>query len=682
MFATSRGRPIPFGASILNQGVNFALFSEHATAVTICLFSYEERTPLGEIHMPSQTGNVWHICLYELPECFCYAFRVDGAEDAQHVQRFDPSKLLLDPYAKHLSSPYQWGEKEGKDYAPLAAFSIDDPDTRFEWDNDQPLNLPMQDLLIYEMHVRGFTQDSSSGVMHPGTFNGIIEKIPYLKQLGVNALELLPLHEFNENEWRHLNPLTKEQLYNYWGYSTVHFFSPMNRYSSDTTFGGSVREFKRMVKELHKNGMEVILDVVFNHTAEGNEHGPTYAFRGLANSVYYMLEGKGQYANYSGCGNTLNCNQPVVVQLILDCLRYWVVEMHVDGFRFDLASIFTRNPRGIPVDPSIILEMISNDPVLRQTKLIAEAWDAAGLYQVGSFYAQKDRWSEWNGKYRDAVRKFIKGTQGLKGEFATRLSGSQDLYGNARSPRSSVNFVIAHDGFSLADLVAYNYKHNEANDENNRDGSDTNDSWNCGAEGDTNNGHIIALRHRQMRNLHVALMVSQGVPMIGMGDEYAHSKQGNNNTWCQDNALNWFLWDRIQKKNESNPGFFRFYQMLIKFRKQHPIFCRSSFLNAQDIEWHGVKLHMPEWHQNLNVLAFTLYDREKDEAIYVAFNAQDTPISFALPPCPPGKIWQWIVNTYNASPFDFYDESVPCFLSHAKYRMASFSAIILKQVNR
>ncbi len=500
------------------------------------------------------------------------------------------------------------------------------------------------------MHVRGFTRDDSSKVQHPGTYLGLIEKIPYLKELGVNAVELLPIHEFNEKEAVQINPLTKQKLCNYFGYSTVNFFSPMNRYASQSNQDKALIEFKTMVRELHKNGIEVILDVVYNHTFEGNHQGPVLSFRGFDAPAYYMIDAQGNYLNFSGVGNTVNCNHPVSWELILQSLRYWVTEMHVDGFRFDLASILTRGENGAPLAYPPMVEAISRDPILSHTKLIAEAWDAGGLYQVGGFY-HGTRWSEWNGKYRDVVRRFIKGTPGHKMAFATALCGSQDLYGWGRAPICSVNFITAHDGFSLADLVTYNEKHNESNGEENRDGFDHNDSWNCGIEGHSLNKKIVNLRERQIRNFHFALMISQGIPMVLMGDEYAHTRHGNNNTWCQDNELNWFLWNRL----DIRPGFNRFFRSLIQFRKDHPLLKRETFLEDKDITWHGITPDKPEWGNENHLVAFTL-NSDQGPDIYIAFNAGHILQTLTIPPAGTGKNWFWVVNTYNTSPEDFFDE--------------------------
>lgn len=494
-----------------------------------------------------------------------------------------------------------------------------------------------------------------------------------MKSLGINAVELLPAFEFNECEVVLINPKTNQKLCNYFGYSTVNFFSLMNRYATSTKKDTLRNEFRTMVRELHKNGIEVILDVVFNHTAEGSAEGPTLSFRGLDAQAYYMIDDQGNYLNFSGCGNTVNSNHPVVIEMILQALRYWVVEMHVDGFRFDLASIMKRSENGTPIESAPLVEAITKDPVLAHAKLIAEAWDAGGLYQVGGFYPGL-RWSEWNGKYRDVVRRFIKNTPGHKTAFATALAGSEDLYGWKGSPACSVNFVTAHDGFSLADLVAYNEKHNLENGEQNRDGFSYNDSWNCGVEGASNNKKILFLRERQMRNFLLALLVSQGIPMIVMGDEYAHTRLGNNNTWCQDNQLNWFLWDKL----EANPGFFRFYQSLINFRKKEPLFCHQTFLKEKDVTWHGVAPFNPDWNKDDGFIAFTLNSNDGVPQIYAAFNTSHTPLTITIPPAGKNRAWHWVVNTHNLPPEDFYDEGHREKLTVNTLRIPAYSAFLLK----
>jgi isoamylase len=667
---TSPGKPYPFGTALLPEGVNFAVAAKEAQKLFLCLFDENEQSkPFKEIELhPSlnKTGDVWHICLKGLPPFVLYSYRL--VPDASK----DTSYLLLDPYARLVASHPTWGSRPNDPYRPLGKVIIQ---SAFDWQEDKFPRIPNKDLIIYEMHIRGFTQDTSSQVQHPGTYLGVIEKIPYLKELGVNALEIMPIHEFNEEEAVQINPKTKQRLFNYFGYSTVNFFSPMMRYASQSIQDKALIEFKTMVRELHKNGIEVILDVVYNHTFEGNQMGPTLSFRGLNLKAYYMIDGQGNYLNFSGTGNTFNTNHPWTRELILESLRYWVTEMHVDGFRFDLASILTRAENGAPLSNAPIVDAISLDPILSQTKLIAEAWDAGGLYQVGRFYPG-DRWSEWNGRYRDVVRRFIKGTPGHKAPFATALCGSQDLYGWGRRPTCSVNFITAHDGFSLADLVSYNEKHNEANGENNRDGFDHNDSWNCGLEGHSSNKKIVYLRERQIRNFHLALMVSQGIPMVLMGDEYAHTRHGNNNAWCQDNELNWFLWDRLDVR----PGFHRFFRSLIQFRKEHPQLGRDEFMEDKDITWHGLNPLNPDWGNDNRFVAFTL-NSETGPDLYIAFNAAHVAQNITIPPAGQGKQWLWVVNTHNPPPDDFFDEEHRQKVVITTYRIHFYSAIMLKAVS-
>ena len=670
---TINGAPSPLGATIDNDHINFALFSALATDVWLCLFERDTGKLYAEIPLfphINKTGDVWHIAIQKPEIPTVYAYRT--------LPLLNPKQyFLLDPYAKSLCVTNVWGKNnELKDhesiYHPLA--ELPGKET-FDWENDAPPKTPLNDLIIYEMSVRAFTRDPSSNAANPGTFLGIIEKIPYLVELGVNAIELLPVQEFNECEYMPTHPLVKSPLYNFWGYSTVNFFAPMNRFASSNAPGAAIREFKTMVKKLHQNGIEVILDVVFNHTAEGDETGPIISFKGIDNTTYYLRDEHGAYLNYSGCGNSLNANHPFVLAFIVDCLCYWVTEMHVDGFRFDLASALTRGSDGTPLHNAPVIEAITNHPILSKIKLISEPWDAAGLYQVGNFAAETKLWSEWNGKYRDGIRRFIKGSPWSSGEFATRLCGSEDLYHN-RGPGNSINFVTAHDGFSLADLVSYNCKHNIDNGEGNRDGSSDNISWNCGEEGATSNKKILALREKQMKNFHLALMLSQGVPMLTMGDEYAHSKNGNNNTWCQDNTLNWFRWDRLK----SNDSFYRFYRSLISFRKKHPILKRQSFLTHSDVDWHGLEPFMPDWNSDIRMVAFTLKDHKHDNDLFVAFNSQDHTQLIELPPPPYAKRWRWAVNTGNPSPDDFYEPKDAPIQKESAYRLAPFSAIVLEAV--
>ncbi|KAL8488298.1 hypothetical protein ACS0TY_024539 [Phlomoides rotata] len=565
-FEVFPGHPTPFGATVREGGVNFAVYSSNASSATLCLISLSDlrkKRVTEEIALnplTNKTGDVWHVFLKGDFEDRVYGYKIDGSFSPEDGFCFDSSKVLIDPYAKAVVSRGEYGAlgTDGECWPQMACL-VPSSNDEFDWEGDLPLKFRQKDLVIYEIHVRGFTRHESSDSKFPGTYRGVVEKLDHLKKLGINCIELMPCHEFNELEYYSYNSVLGDYKMNFWGYSTINFFSPMARYSFagiDNYGIGAVNEFKYLVREAHKRGIEVIMDVVFNHTAEGNENGLTLSFRGLENSMFYMLAPKGEYYNYSGCGNTFNCNHPVVRQFIVDCLRYWVTEMHVDGFRFDLASIMTRSSSlwdavnvygnaiegdtvttGTPLATPPLIDMISNDPLLHGVKLIAEAWDCGGLYQVGNF-PHWGFWSEWNGKYRDIVRQFIKGTDGFSGAFAECLCGSPNFYQEGgRKPWNSINFVCAHDGFTLADLVTYNNKHNLANGEDNKDGENHNNSWNCGQEGEFASIYVKKLRRRQMRNFFLCLMVSQGVPMIYMGDEYGHTKGGNNNTYCHDNFV-------------------------------------------------------------------------------------------------------------------------------------------------
>src|SRR6516162_3921562 len=531
----ARGKSLPLGATLQAGGVNFALLCRHGTQVSLVLYPLEGPEPLGEISLhprKNRTGDHWHVQVEGLPSTFRYGWRVDGPCGREH--HFDPESILLDPAATAISDGAAWGSSPDVEPAARRAGGVNPlrperlPPTErrsvffrrsFNWREDAPPLTPLKDSIIYELHVRGFTCHQSSGVAHPGTFAGLIEKIPYLQWLGVTAVELLPIHEFDECDCPFTNPQSGEPLRNFWGYNSIAFAAPKTSYASSAKEHGQVVEFREMVRAFHNAGIEVILDVVFNHTAEGNERGRTYSFRGLDNHLYYLLSPEGKYLNYTGCGNTLNCNHPIVRNLLLTCLRYWVADMHVDGLRFDLASVFGRDALGnVLVEPPVV-EMIAEDGVLADTKLIAEPWDAAGLYQVGRFPYGR-RWSEWNGRYRDEVRRFWRGDPGFAGELATRICGSADLYeASGRRPHHSINFVTCHDGFTLHDLVSYNAKHNEMNGEDNRDGVDENFSWNCGEEGPSDDPDVLKLRGKQARNLMATLLISQGVPMLLAGDE-------------------------------------------------------------------------------------------------------------------------------------------------------------------
>lgn len=676
-----KGDPYPFGISLSDNGVNFSLPSKQAKEVILCLYNRITQQSVKEISLnPAhhKTGNVWHIQIQGLPSNLAYAYKILSHEDRQSLWEKEQSLFnwkttpINDPYAKSMATGHLWGkpENKGNSYKPLSDIYILES---FDWGEDAPPAIPKHHLIIYEMHVRGYTRDPSSQTTYPGTFLGIIEKIPHLLEMGVNAVELLPIQEFDELDNPRINPKTKEHLFNYWGYSTVNFFSPMNRYAATDEPGTAIKEFKRMVKELHRHNIEVFLDVVFNHTAEGGIEGSMLSFKGIDDAKFYLFDANGDYSNYSGCGNSVNANQPSVLEFIISCLRYWVIEMHVDGFRFDLASALTRDSNGKPMSHAPLIAAISSDPILAHVKLISEPWDAAGLYQVGSFAPETKRWSEWNGKYRDSIRRFIKGSMGANGEFAVRLCGSEDLY-HVRTPLSSVNFITAHDGFTLKDLVSYNEKHNIQNGEGNRDGTNDNESWNCGIEGDTSNPKICALRERQMRNFHLALMVSQGIPMLHMGDEYGHTKNGNNNSWCEDSPLNWFLWEKLQTEQ----GFYRYYRKLIHFRKSQPIFQRTTFLTPKDVDWHGLEPLRPDWGGGCRFVAFTLKDHIAHRDMYIAFNAYDVAVSVHVPNPPKERSWHWIVNTSNSSPMDIYDPDEAPVVEGVIYKMSAHSAIMFQ----
>ncbi len=673
-FPCSKGHCYPLGVSKQEDGLNFCLFSEHSIQATLCLFLPNAHEPLAEIPLNpkvNRTGYIWHILVKGLPTTELeYGYRLSGPTDNPKMH-YDPKLILSDPYARALNTSTEWGKgvMYPDETPPRGKVIIEAP---FDWEDDSSPNILSKDLVIYEMHVRSFTQDPSSKTKYPGTFLGILEKIPHLKKMGINAIELMPIFEFNECEIKVKNPKNQESLKNVWGYSTINFFTPMNRFSSQHTWTGSIDEFRTLVKELHKNQIEVILDVVYNHTAEGNAEGPIFSFRGIDNEIYYMLNPTGEYLNFSGTGNTFNCNHPVVAQMIVDSLRYWVAEMHVDGFRFDLASILTRSEDGTPLPSPYVVDAITNDPILANVKLIAEAWDAGGLYQVGGFPGQ-GQWCEWNGKYRDAVRKFIKGTDDMSGEFAWVMCGSQHIYGHDRRPYHSINFVTAHDGYTLRDLVTYQDKHNEENGEENRDGANDNESWNCGAEGPSTDEKIIKLRDRQMRNLHTALMLAIGTPMLLMGDEYGHSRNGNNNTWCQDNKLNWFQWDDLEK----NKDFERFYRLLIHFRHAHPILKRSEFLSDNEVAWHGFLPLKPNWGKENRFIAYTLKNPKTKEPLYIAFNSHFTPVHIQIPNPPAGKKWYRVIDTSLPSPQDFIEDPKTAPMPHS-YDMPDHSALLLQ----
>jgi len=678
---TRPGKPLPLGATPRERGVQFAIFSRHATAVTLQLFAAsDDRTPMAEIALDprvNKTGDIWHVFVDGISAGQLYGYRADGPYRPLQGMRFNKHKLLLDPHARAVTGNFNWDLSDARGYDSSSpdgdlSFSTADSaggapkcivmDNDFNWEGDRPLNIPMKDTIIYEMHVRGFTRHPSAKVKHPGTFLGVVEKIPYLRELGITAVELLPIQEFDEFEIMKTNPVSGARLSNYWGYSTMSFFAPGGRYSSSGSMGEQVREFKLMVKELHRAGIEVILDVVFNHTAEGNETGPTLCFRGLDNTIYYMLDDGGRrYKNFSGCGNTVNCNHPLLREFIIDCLHYWVMEMHVDGFRFDLASILGRDQRGRILENSPLIERIAENPVLRNTKIIAEAWDAGGAYQVGRF---PGRWAEWNGHFRDDVRRFWRGDPGMVPHLATRLTGSADLFQTGgRSPCNSVNFVTCHDGFTLNDVVTYARKHNLANGEDNRDGTDDNFSCNCGVEGETEDTIIITLRTRQIKNFLATLLLAQGMPMLLGGDEFRRTQRGNNNAYCQDNEISWFNWDLLK----SNEEIFHFTKELISLRKRHPALRRTYFFAGSDhdgdgipdIAWYTCAGRQPDWDKTGSSLACLVCGKkgetgaeQDDSDFYLIFNAAPVPLAFSLPRPPSGKDWWQAVDTARPAPQD------------------------------
>lgn len=720
LFTTSRGRPLPLGVSPTPDGANFVLLCRHGTSVSLLILPETGGTkPIAELTLDprkNRTGDHWHVRVHGLPNTFCYGWRVDGPKGGKN--RFDPSRILLDPAATMISGGTHWAATCEIDPERTTRRSLYHRTHEYDWGDDAPPLIPHEESVIYELHVRGFTCSPTAQVAKPGTFAGLAEKIPYLKWLGITAVELLPIHEFDECECPFTNPQTGEKLTNFWGYNSVAFAAPKAAFAASAAENGQIHEFRDMVKAFHAAGIEVILDVVFNHTGEGDDRGRTFSFRGLDNELYYMMDDYGRYLNFSGCGNTVNCNHPVVRDLLMTCLRYWGGHMHVDGFRFDLASVLGRDRKGnVLIDPPVI-EAIAEDGVLADTKLIAEPWDAAGLYQVGGFPFGR-RWSEWNGRYRDDVRHFWRGEPGYTSAIASRLCGSADLYEwNGRLPRHSINFVTAHDGFTLWDLVSYNGKHNELNGEQNRDGSNDNYSWNCGAEGETDDVVVNLLRVRQAKNFMATLMLSQGVPMFLSGDEFLRTQSGNNNAWCHDNDISWVDWTLAEK----NADFLRFVRELIWFRRRHPVLRRRRFLAGEiesahsdtvgpfppsgptrageagkmddsgripvevtdrraasptivpaassrptyDIAWHGVEPDLPDFSQYSRTLAYSLdgrftgregeLDYAADGDMYFAMNSHHEAVKFRIPESPTGRTWRRVIDTAATSPYDFQAE--------------------------
>ncbi len=663
------GSPLPLGTLERGGGANFAIFSRHASRVRLELFDHpEDAAPSRVIDLDSarhRTGDVWHVWVGGIGPGQLYAYRVDGPYEPSEGHRFNFNRLLLDPFASAISRLPHWDFASARGFDPSApeqdlALSTRDNsgampkcvfvNESFEWEEDRPPRHPWSETVIYETHVRGLTIHPSSGVEHTGTYRGVMEKIPYLVDLGVTAVELMPVQEFNETSVTRRNPQPGQPLSNYWGYDPVAFFAPKASYSSSGGLGQQKLEFKEMVRALHNAGIEVILDVVFNHTAEGDELGPTLCFRGMDNAIFYMLAGdKRHYQDYTGTGNTVNANHPVVRDHILAALRYWMVEMHVDGFRFDLASVLGRDGAGKLLANAPLLERIAEDPVLRDVKIIAEAWDTAGAYEVGSF--SERRWAEWNGRYRDDVRRFWRGDEGMLGLFASRICGSADIYARSgKGPEASINFVTCHDGLTLNDLVSYRGKHNAANGENNHDGTDANFSQNCGAEGATTDAAIEALRKVQIKNFLLTLFISRGVPMLLGGDEFRRTQGGNNNAYCQDNETNWYDWTCL----EQHRAFFRFTRGMIAFRRAHPILSDEQFYTDADIHWFSPQGCLPNW-ADPNERQFACLIQEGDpNALYLMFNAGTDGVDFALPPAPPEAHWHLAVDTARESPHDVF----------------------------
>ena len=690
---TSRGSALPAGSTILSKGINFSIFARHAEAVTLVIDMPETaKTPQQQAEIAlhpevNRTGDLWHIQLKTDRDDLRYGYRLKGLMSKETTGLvYDEQILLLDP-ASHIHTPRVWGEKLSEPGIPRCELIKHD----FDWQDDQPLNIPLAKSIIYELHVRGFTRHLSSKVSHPGTYRGIMEKIPYLQELGITAVELMPVTEFDENDNVFRDLASGKPLKNFWGYNPISFFALKSGYAADTT--QHINEFKAMVLALHQAGIEVILDMVFNHTGEGGYDGTTSSFRGIDNRIYYLLDhDTHEYLNFSGCGNTMNCNHPVVRDLIRDALRYWVMEMHVDGFRFDLASILGRDTSGHLLANPPMIEMIAEDPVLRDTKIIAEAWDAAGLYQVGTFSTDA-RWAEWNGMFRDDVRAFMAGLDNTVGNLATRIAGSADLYQSSlRHPFNSINFLTSHDGFTLSDLVSFNEKHNQENGEENRDGDNHNISWNSGAEGSTHNKTIQDLRLRRIRSMILILLLSQGVPMINAGDEFGHSKKGNNNSWCQDNNTNWLNWDLVEK----NQGLFRFFKHCIQLRKAHSIFQRTSFFkqgeDAQcsgdnlEISWHSTKPCLEDWSAKCHTLAFLLHGSktvsDQNDHFFIMLNGdRKKDALFTLPQVPgnKSKSWYQIIDTSLDSPYNFLSlQQAPARIPKTTIKVKSMGAVVLQ----
>jgi glycogen operon protein len=680
------GRSFPLGATYYDVGVNFCIFSKNASSVSLLLFDHAEDEKPSAIYkldpVKNRTFYYWHIFVEGLQPGQLYGYRIDGPYDPKYGHFYDPDKLLLDPYARSIVCNGNYSrieaQRPGKNWGKALKGAVIDP-ASYDWEGDLPIQRPYSSTVIYEMHVSGFTANPNSGVPHErrGKYSGIIDKIPYLKDLGITAVELMPVHQFDPQD-------AQPTLSNYWGYSPVGFFAPHNGYAMSCDPVDSTNEFRDLVKALHKAGIEVILDVVFNHTNEAGVDGPILSMRGIENKAYYMFDvKKSSYRDYTGCGNTLNTNHSIVRRMIMDSLRTWVTEYHVDGFRFDLASVLSRDESGEPLQNPPVLWEIESDPVLAGTKIIAEAWDAAGLYQVGTFIG--DRWAEWNGKFRDHVRRFIKGEKSMVSKFASKLIASPDIYTDPkREINRSINFVTCHDGFTLYDLVSYNNKHNMANLENNRDGSNHNLSWNCGTEGETDDPEILALRQRQIKNFLTLTFFAQGTPMLLMGDEVSRSQRGNNNAYCQDNEISWFDW-RLVEKNSDLLGFTK--KLIHKIQNMNLFQLENLLATPDDIDephitWHGIKLGEPDWSEHSHSLAFTMSHPGNSELLHVMVNAFWNTLNFELPQLNDGLQWRRIINTHLNSPNDIVDVQDAHAISKSDLDVESRTVVVLEGISK
>ena len=666
-----------YGAVAIPGGVSFTVHSNQAVSVELLLFHRMEKEPYAVLKFPEKyrIGNVYSMIVFGLDiTSFEYAYRVDGPYSPEEGLIFDSSRYLLDPYARAVTGQIRWGEKPAGGYQYRARVVVDD----FDWGDMKQLLIPMEDLIIYELHVRGFTRHESSGVRCPGTFEGLKEKIPYLKELGINAVELMPIFEFDE--MRDDRVVDGERLLDYWGYNPVCFFAPNTSYTAAIEYNREGTELKSLIRRMHENGIEVILDVVFNHTAEGNEQGNFFSFKGFDNNIYYMLTPDGKYYNFSGCGNTLNCNHPIVQQMILECLRYWVIEYRVNGFRFDLASILGRNEDGSPMSKPPLLQSLAFDPVLGRVKLIAEAWDAGGLYQVGSFPAWS-RWAEWNGKYRDDLRCFLKGDAGFADAAAKRITGSIDLYDpEQRGEGASVNFITCHDGFTLYDLYSYNQKHNEKNGWNNTDGESHNNSWNCGTEGETEDKETERLRRKLIKNACAILLCSRGTPMFLAGDEFCNTQFGNNNPYCQDNLISWLDWGRLERYAD----IYEFFRFMIEFRKEHGVLRRNTgaaLCGFPSVSRHGTVPWNGTYDYYTRVIGIMFAGRkenpEGDDVVYLAVNAYWETVELELPKLPGVMKWRIAVNTAAEGSACFTKDRNRQMVIEEKLRLEPRSVVIL-----